>query len=247
MGVPVIGCNCDVCRSTDPHNTRTRSACLITVEKKTILIDAGPDLRSQALKHRIKNIDAMMITHAHQDHVGGIDDLRPYFFYRKEPIPSYMSEETFSDLNARFPYIFKPIIKGGTLVPRLDLKILENDRGVVDIEGIPFHYMTYYQMGMKVNGFRVGDLGYVSDIKDYEESIFEDLEGVKTLIVSALRHGSNNFHFTVEEAVEFARRVGAEKTWLTHIAHELDHEKTNRDLPEDVRMAFDGLELSFVF
>lgn len=245
MGVPVIGCSCLVCQSSNPYNKRTRSACLVTVDGKIILIDVGPDFRLQALTYKISSLDAIMITHSHQDHVGGIDDLRPFFFYRKKPAPCFMSEDTFSDLKHRFPYIFKEIPKGASLVPRFDVQVINHDRGRVAIEGVPFFFTSYHQMGMKVLGFKLGDLGYVSDIKDYSESIFEDLQGVKTLVVSALRHESNSFHFTVDEAVAFAGRVGAKKTWLTHIAHELDHDKTNAELPDGIEMAYDGLEISF--
>jgi len=243
MGVPVVGCHCAVCTSLNPHNRRTRSACVVQTGSKAILIDAGPDFRFQALKHQLNSLDAVIFTHAHQDHVGGIDDLRPYFFYHQGPLPCYMSEETAKDVQMRFPYVFKTKNQSKSLLPKLDVRLLEGKRGTVNIEGIPFRYLTFSQVGMSVNGFIIGDLAYVSDIKEYPESIFDDLKGVKTLIVSALRRDENPIHFTVDEAVEFAQRVGAEKTWLTHIAHELDHDVLNAELPNSVKMAFDGLEI----
>jgi len=243
MGIPVIGCRCGVCQSSNPHNRRTRSACVVKGDGKSVLIDAGPDFRSQALKHHINSLDAIVFTHAHQDHVGGIDDLRPYFFYHHGPVPCYMSQETAQDIQTRFPYIFKKKNRGKTLLPKLDVQLFEGERGTEVIEGIPFQYVTYSQLGMSVNGFKIGDLAYISDIKEYPESLFDDLQGTRTLIVSALRKDENPIHFTLDEAVEFSKRVGAEKTWITHIAHELDHDQTNAELPDNVRMAYDGLEL----
>ncbi len=245
MGIPVIGCSCDVCRSDNLRNRRMRSACLAIVDSKKILIDAGPELRLQALAYDIDSIDALFITHSHQDHVAGLDDLRPFFFHSGEPLPCFLSSNTYEDLLIRFGYIFEPLNKTGTLLPKFDVRILESERGEIDFEGIHAKYMTYSQVGMKVNGFRFGDLAYVSDIKEYPDTIFDDLSGVKTLIVSALRKEPTHIHFTLDEAVAFAQKIGAEKTWLTHIAHELDHDKTNASLPENIRMAYDGLALEF--
>jgi len=245
MGIPVIGCHCDVCQSENPRNHRMRSACVIKSDSKAILIDAGPDFRLQALKHRLNSLDAVIFTHAHQDHVGGIDDLRPFFLYHNGPLPCYMSKETAQDIQSRFAYIFKKENQGKTLLPKLDFRLLEGQRGIVTIEGIPIRYLTFSQVGMSVNGFVIGDLAYLSDIKEYPETIFEDLKGVKTLVVSALRKDANSIHFTVDEAVAFSRRVGAKETWLTHIAHELDHDQINAELPSGVKMAYDGLELQW--
>ncbi len=245
MGIPVIGCGCAVCRSGNPRNRRMRSACLVTVDSKKILIDAGPELRLQALSYNIDSIDALFITHSHQDHVAGLDDLRPFFFHSKDPLPCYLSRDTYNDLLIRFGYIFEPVNKTGTLLPKFDVRILESERGEIDFARIHTIYMTFSQVGMKVNGYRFGDLAYISDIKEYPDTIFDDLAGVKTLIVSALRQKPTHIHFTLDEAVAFAQKIGAQKTWLTHIAHELDHDKTNASLPENIRMAYDGLTLEF--
>jgi len=244
MGIPVIGCRCPVCTSTNSRNKRSRSACVVKANQKTILIDASADFRFQALNHDLRTLDAVIFTHAHQDHVGGIDDLRPYFFYHLGPIPCYMSPETAEDVQERFAYIFETKNRSPSLLPKLDVRLFDGERGTLEIEGIPFRYFTYSQVGMPVNGFVIGDLAYVSDIKEYPDTIFEDLKGVKTLIVSALRKEGNPIHFTVDEAVAFSRKVGPEETWLTHIAHELDHDKANSELPEGIQMAYDGLELS---
>jgi len=245
MGIPVIGCHRPVCTSENTRNIRTRSACLVRANGKTILIDVGPDFRFQALKHNLSHLDAVLFTHAHQDHVGGIDDLRPFFIYHHGPIPCYMSEETAQDIQARFAYVFRTKKRSQSLIPKLDVRLFDRQRGVAEIAGISFRYFTFSQAGMPVNGFVIGDLAYVSDIKEYPDSIFEDLKGVKTLIISALRKEINQLHFTVDEAVAFSQTVGAEKTWLTHIAHELDHDHINSELPQGIQMAYDGLELSW--
>lgn len=246
MGIPVIGCGCSVCRSDNPCNKRFRSSCLVTTPSKKILIDAGPEFRLQALSYGINALDALFITHAHQDHVAGLDDLRPLFFHKKEPLRCIMSQETFADLKMRFGYIFESKKKSGSLLPKFAVNILENPRGEVDIEGVKIKYFSFSQAAMSVNGYRFGNLAYVSDIKEYPETLFDDLRGVEILIISALRKEENPIHFTVDEAVAFSQKVGAKKTWLTHIAHELDHEKTNQSLPENIRMSWDGLAIDFV-
>lgn len=242
MGVPVIGCECAVCRSPDPRNKRLRPACLLLVEGKRILLDAGTDYRAQALKHHISEIDGVIITHSHHDHTAGVDELRIYPSLTKRPLPFLFSEETYREMKQRFAYIFseKSTYK---LAPPVTVQVLPGDRGETEFLGVKLGYTTFYQTGMKVTGFRYGDFAYVSDIKEFPETIFEDLAGVKKLVVSALRFTPTALHFSVDDALEFSRKVGAEETWLTHISHDLDHEQTNAYLPEDVRMAYDGLIL----
>lgn len=245
LGIPVIGCNCAVCTSDSPCNHRTRPSGLITIADKKLLIDCGPDFRFQALAHHIHHIDGLILTHAHQDHIAGIDELRVYYMRSKTALPCLLSEETAEDIRTRYHYIFKDRSITEKKMPRMTFQILEGEIGETLFQGIPIGYVSYEQAGMRVTGFRFGDLAYISDIRHYPESIFSHLEGVKTLVLSALRHTPSAFHFSIDEAVAFATRVGAEQTWLTHIAHELDHEKTNSCLPSHVRMAYDGLELSF--
>lgn len=244
MGIPVIACDCSVCRSDNPKNKRTRSAGLLTVDDKNILIDCGPDFRQQALKYCIDHLDGVILTHAHHDHTGGIDELRAYYIKTRTPLPCLLSKETSEEVHQRFPYIFR---EGKyQFTSKLSLQLLESERGSVEFAGIHFRYLSYEQMGMRVNGFRWKDFAYISDIKLYPESIFEDLKGVQHLVLSALRFTPSDFHFTVDEAVEFAEKVGAKNTWLTHIAHELEHEKTNAYLPSNIQMAYDGLELNLM-
>jgi phosphoribosyl 1,2-cyclic phosphate phosphodiesterase len=243
MGIPVIGCHCKVCKSESPCNQRMRPSGLLSIDGKKILVDCGPDFRIQALKYHIEHLDGLILTHAHHDHLAGVDDLRVYSMHNKESLPCLLSQETAKNLKHRYHYFFDEI--GEKLVARMDLKVIEHERGKVNFLDIPISYLSYEQMGMKVNGFRFGDFAYISDIRDYPNTIFQDLNGIKTLVVSALRMTPSRMHFSVDEAMEFVRLVGAEEAWLTHISHDLDHEETNAYLPPHIRMAYDGLQLNF--
>jgi phosphoribosyl 1,2-cyclic phosphate phosphodiesterase len=215
------------------------------VGDKSLLIDCGPDFREQALRYQIDHLSGLLLTHAHHDHTGGIDELRVYFLRSGRALPCLLSEETASDIKRRFHYIFDDRDSYAKLTTKFCFQILAGERGESNFLGLKVRYLTYEQGGMQVNGFRFGSLAYISDIRHYPETVFEDLEGVQTLIVSAVRFTPSHLHFTVDEAVEFAERVGAKETWLTHVTHELDHERTNAYLPSNVRMAYDGLRLEF--
>lgn len=243
MGVPVVGCSCLVCSSNSAKDKRLRSSGLLEVEGKKLLIDCGPDFRQQALTHRIHHIDGCLITHLHHDHTASIDELRCYTMKEKHPLPCLLSKETSDDLRRRFDYIFRG--DAARLISKVELQEIETERGSLTLQGVPLSYMTFEQAGVKVTGFRYSSFAYLSDIKTYPETIFEDLEGVKVLVLSALRLTPSPLHFSIDEAVDFARKAGAKETYLTHISHDLDHEKTNAYLPQDVRMAFDGLSIDF--
>jgi phosphoribosyl 1,2-cyclic phosphate phosphodiesterase len=245
MGVPVVGCSCEVCRSTSPFNKRLRSSGVLQIYDKNILIDVGPDFRCQALFYKISHIDGVIITHTHYDHIGGIDDLRIFYLIQRKELSCLLSKNSFDDLKKRYDYLFRPTSAYANLTARFDFQILPEERGQIEFAEIPFTYMTYLQGGMKVNGLRVGQFAYVSDIRDFPETIFEDLEGVETLVVSALRQKPSHVHFNLDEAVEFSRRVGAKQTWLTHLGHELDYFEANAYLPPEVRLAYDGLIIHF--
>ncbi len=245
MGIPVIGCDCAVCRSNSPYNKRLRPAGLLKINDLNILIDCGPDFRAQMLQNNIKHVDGLIFTHAHYDHTGGFDELRIINARTKKPLPCLLSEATADDLKMRFPYVFDPNAPLATITTRVAFQFLESERGLVNFLGIPIHYMTYEQGGMLVNGFRFGNFAYISDIRHYPETIFEDLKGVETLVISCLRHQPSVLHFNVEEAVAFAEKIDAGQAWFTHIAHELDHELTNSKLPANYQLAYDGLEIDF--
>lgn len=245
MGVPVVGCPCAVCHSSSPYNKRLRPSAGIKIGSKFILIDSGPDFRYQALRAGIQTVDSVIFTHAHHDHTAGVDDLRIFTLRSQEKMPCLLSEATLNDLKMRFYYIFDENQAAPKMTTNLDITLLSGVMGKVNFEGLPIDYVSYQQGGMMVNGLRFGNLAYVTDIKNFDPAIYSVLKGVKTLIVSALRYTPSHLHFTVDDAIDFAAQVGAEKVWLTHIAHELDHEKTNVYLPPHIRMAYDELELDF--
>ncbi len=246
MGVPEIACDCGVCTSPDPLNKRLRTSGLLLINNKTLLVDAGPDFRLQALRYGLHHLDGMILTHTHYDHVAGIDELRIFSLRSKAPLPCLLSQETHEELRRRYHYLFRGNERAGdSLAAQLSFQTLEKARGDVLFQEVPLRYMTYSQGRMKVIGFRVGDFAYVSDIKEYDESIFDDLAGVKTLVLSGLRLAPSRVHFNFEEAVEFSRKVKANHTWLTHIAHDISHVSGNAYLPENVWLAYDGLEIEF--
>ena len=244
-GIPVIGCRCPTCISTNPCDKRLRCSAWVQVGDKSFLIDPGPDIREQALHHGIDHLDGVLVTHTHYDHIGGIDELRIYYFRGGRPLPCLLSKPSLSDLEHRYYYMFRPRMHGRSLSAQLDFHPLPSPRGTVEFEGVKVQYLTYEHSGMEVTGYRFGDLAYICDIFDYPESIFDDLKGLNTLVLSALRTEPSPVHLTVEQAVAFAKRVGAKETWLTHIGHELEHEAVNATLPNAVRVAYDGLRLEW--
>ena len=244
-GIPVITCKCAVCQSRSQLNKRYRPSALITVGKKAFVIDVGPDFRDQALHFNIDHLDGVLLTHTHYDHIGGLDELRVFYFKHKIRLPTLASIDTYDELRNRFHYLFKTKQSDGTLQSQLDFHILEEDFGKVKFQGLNLEYVSYFQANMKVTGFRFGELAYISDIREYEDKVVDSLQGVKTLVISALRYMPSEVHFSIEEAIAFSRKVGAKRTFFTHIAHDLEHDETNQKLPNDMRLAHDGLELKF--
>ena len=243
-GVPMIGCHCEVCRSSSSYNQRLRSSGLIQVKEKNFLIDVGPDFRTQALKFHIEHLNAVLLTHAHADHIAGIDDLRAYYFLNKKSVPCVLSQETFNEIKLRYYYMLKPLGQGNSVTAQIDFQILTQDFGELMLDGVRFEYLSYFQTGMKVTGFRIGNFAYVSDIRHFSEQVIDTIRGVDILVLSALRHVPTAMHFSIEEAIAFSRRASAKKTYLTHIAHDLEYAATNAILPPDVRMSYDGLEIA---
>lgn len=237
-GIPMIGCSCSVCHSKDPRNNRLRSSILLKMDNQKILVDAGPDFRMQALRYGISHLDGLILTHSHYDHVAGLDDLRAIYYIRKSPLPLLLSKETADDIQRSYHYLFRSERES-----RFKMQLLPQKQGIVNFEVIRVQYLSYIQAGMTVNGFRFGNLAYISDIRSFEPTIFDQLKGVKSLIISALRYTPSDLHFSVDEAIDFARQIGAERVWLTHLSHELEHEQTNAYLPANISLAYDGLEI----
>lgn len=241
-GVPMIGCHCEVCGSSDLANKRLRPSALICHGTKKIVIDIGPDFRMQALLYGIDFLDAVLLTHAHFDHVAGLDELRAYSLIYKNGIPVYCSRYTLELLKKRYEYLFKERIADQVICAQLEFFPFSELEGEIEIEGIKIRYVNYEQEGMQVNGFRINDLAYICDIRSYSEEIFSQLSGVKTLIVGALRKTSSFMHFSFEQAINFGQKIGAKQIYLTHLSHEVSN-KMQQELPEGVMLAYDGLTL----
>lgn len=243
LGVPVIGCPCAICQSTNPKNKRFRSSLLLKYEGKNSVIDAGPDFRVQALNAKITHLDGVIFTHAHQDHIAGIDDLRIFSFRNKAPLPCLVSSETAKDLELRYSFMFK--VKTDPMkTKRLQLEVLKEKEGTIKFLGMPIRYFSYDQVEMRVLGIRIGSFAYVTDIKNYDENIVRELQGVQTLVVSALRFTESHMHLTVDEAITLIQKTNADRGFLTHLSHEIDHDKVNAYLPTSIQLAYDGLEIS---
>lgn len=243
MGIPVIGCTCAVCNSSSQHNRRLRPSLLLEVDGKRYVIDIGPDFRTQAITHGIERLDGVIITHSHYDHIAGLDDLRIYFFREKKPVPCLVSPETLEEIKIRYHYIMPPSQQDTSHVMKFDFQVLEGDFGETTFKGLPLRFFSYFQKGMKVTGIRLKDFAYVVDILDYPESIFQQLEGVKTLVIDGMTWERTAAHLGIVDVIEFAKKIGCERTYLTHVAHETDHDAMNAKLPKGMEMAYDGLKL----
>lgn len=243
MGTPVVTCKCEVCTSSDPLNHRSRPSGLLKLGTERFLIDTGPDFRQQALKYGVDRLDGVLITHTHFDHIAGLDDLRVYYFLQKKTLPCLLSQASLDDIKKTHDYMFKKSsddVMGGT---RFHFQTIKHDFGTEQFGGHAWQIMTFEQGGMKVTGFRLGTFAYVMDIKHFSEEIYQALKGVEVLVMSALRYRPSPAHLSMDEALNFAARVGARQTWFSHIAHELEHRKTNQQLPAGVQLAYDGLEI----
>ena len=237
-GVPVIGCTCRVCTSSDPKNNRTRSSVLISNDGVSLLIDTSPDFRTQAIREGIERIDGVFYTHTHADHLHGIDDLRQ--LSRTAPIPVYASAPDLAEIEERFPYIFResPYSDSKPRISPITFHDTPVTVGEIEVQPIPI-----YHGSMLIHGFRVEDFAYLTDCSSIPDESYELLAGVRVVVIDALRHKPHPTHFTVSEAIEAGRRIGADEIYLTHICHDLEHAELERELPEGVYPAFDGLRI----
>jgi phosphoribosyl 1,2-cyclic phosphate phosphodiesterase len=250
MGVPTIGCDCAVCTSADPHDRRTRPSIMVQWDDpsgtptRTVLIDTTPDFRQQAIRERIRKIDAVLYTHGHADHILGLDDVRPLSFPRVtggSKIPLYASEKTSQVLQSVFRYIFDANYKYGGLA-QVDLRPMN---GPLELFGATFTPVTVLHGDVPIEGFRFGGAAYLTDFSSVPEASLAQLEDLDILFLDALRHHPHPTHSTVENSLKIVERLKPRRTYFTHISHDLPHHATNAKLPDNVRLSHDGLKLEF--
>ena len=241
MGVPTIGCTCAVCTSRDPHDRRTRPSVLIEYNGRVILIDTTPDFREQALREGVRRLDAVLYTHAHADHILGLDDLRPLSFHREGRIPLYASETVGRVVRGMFRYIFDDEYKYGTMA-QVEMHTVH---GPVELYGARFEPVKVLHGETEIYGYRFGAAAYLTDFSTIPEESFAQLQGLDILFLDALRHKPHPTHSTVENSVRLVERLQPKRAFFTHICHDLPHEETNASLPPHVRLAHDGLKLEF--
>jgi phosphoribosyl 1,2-cyclic phosphate phosphodiesterase len=241
-GIPMIGCHGAVCSSADPHDKRTRPSVVISTGSTRVLVDATPELRLQCVANGIDMIDAVVFTHAHADHIMGLDDLRRFNALRGGPLDVWASKTTHEVLMRCFGYAFQaPSADLKVFRPRLVARQIE---GPFEIGGVTWTPIPLFHGDMPVLGFRVGRLAYCTDVNLIPEPSFDLLRDLDVLVLDALQHRRHSTHFNIEEAIEASRRIGAKQTFFTHIAHALAHEATNATLPDGMRLAHDGLRVA---
>lgn len=232
----MIACDCPVCASDDPRDKRTRPSILIEYEGTSLLVDTSPELRLQCLANDVRRVDAVLYTHHHIDHIAGLDDLRRFNWVQDRALPCHGQPETLERLRAMFSYAFEDDPEYPSSKPRLNLVPID---GPFEIGGRLITPIPLLHGGMSVLGFRVGSFAYCTDVSEIPPASWPLLGGLDVLILDALRKRPHPTHFNLEQAVDHARRIGAGKTFFTHIAHELGHEATNRELPRGMALACD--------
>ncbi|MBZ5571754.1 MAG: MBL fold metallo-hydrolase [Acidobacteriia bacterium] len=242
MGVPTVGCDCAVCQSSDPHDRRTRPSVLIEYNGKVILIDSTPDFREQAIREGIRQLDAVLYTHTHADHILGIDDLRPLTFRLKpNKLPLYAQPHAAEFIRNMFRYIFDADYKFGSL-PQVELRPMD---GPVELFGARFEPVPVIHGETEIYGFRFGSAAYLTDHSEVPEASFAKLQGLDILFLDALRYKPHPTHSTVETSLRIVERVKPKRAFFTHICHDLPHAATNASLPPNVRLSYDGMKLEF--
>ena len=242
QGVPVIGCDCAVCRSEDPRDKRLRTAALVTHGDTNILIDAGPDLRQQMLCAGIRHLDAILLTHEHNDHVIGLDDIRPFNFSSGHPMSVYAQERVATDVIKRFAYIFGVPIPG---LPRIQLHTIDQE-SILEFNDLRVRSIGILHGRLPILGFRFGELSYLTDVKTISPEELDKIKGSRYLVVNALRHREHRTHYNLEEALALIEHIQPERAWITHISHEMGlTAEVERQLPSGVELGTDGLEIEF--
>ena len=240
QGVPVIACRCRVCASADPRDSRLRTSALLKTDGKNILIDIGPDFRQQMLRHRVDHLEAILITHAHRDHVGGLDDIRSFNYVQHRKMDIFLNAEARHAIERDYRYIFVPHEYPG--LPEAELHTV--DSTPFTAAGVEVTPICAMHKDLPVLGYRIGDLAYITDANYIGQSEMDKLKGVRLLVVNALRKEKHFSHFCLPEALDVIRTVAPERAYLTHMSHEMGlHAEVQRELPDGVFLAYDNLEV----
>lgn len=241
QGVPVIACNCPVCSSLDEKDKRLRSSILIEYDSLNIVIDTGPDFRCQMLRENVQHLDAVLFTHEHKDHIAGLDDIRAFNYKQQSSLPIYATNRVIQALKREFHYVFSDQSYPG--IPQIHLHEISNAPFKIasKLEIIPIEVMHFK---LPVSAYRIGDFTYITDAKTVSDVEFEKIKGTKVLVINALQREKHISHMTLNEAIDFSERVGAEQTYFTHIGHRLGtYTDVSKELPSKIKLAYDGLKV----
>jgi phosphoribosyl 1,2-cyclic phosphate phosphodiesterase len=241
IGVPVITCDCPVCQSTNPHDKRMRTSAMIEINGYTFVIDCGPDFRIQMLRENVNNLDAVIFTHEHRDHIAGLDDVRAFNYVLNKKIDIYGTRQVMDAIQTEFPYIFSDSRYFGA--PQLTIHCIDEGPFTIrDVEFIPIHVL---HEKLPVTGYRVGDFTYITDASFISEKELEKIKGSRVIVLNALRNSSHTSHFSISEAVDILKKLNPEAAYLTHLSHFAGlHDVVNSKLPDFIQLAYDGLTLT---
>ncbi|HLO82917.1 MAG TPA: MBL fold metallo-hydrolase [Chitinophagaceae bacterium] len=240
-GIPMIGCDCEVCTSNDPRDNRLRSSIMVNSGKTSLVVDTTPDFRYQMLRTNTKHVDAIVFTHPHKDHIAGLDDIRAFNFFSRKPMELYANSLTEEALRRDFYYAFAERKYPG--VPEINLNLIATDPFVVG--DIPIEPIEVWHMKMPVLGFRFGKFTYITDANRLDDEAKEKVRGSEVMVLNALRKEKHISHFSLSEAVSLVKELGVPKAYFTHISHQLGlHEEICNELPEGIELAYDGLTLT---
>lgn len=241
MGVPVIGCNCEVCKSTDFRDNRLRTSILIQTQGKNIVIDSGPDFRYQILRSGISHLSGLIFTHEHKDHTAGMDDVRAFNFIQRQAVKVYASQQVANTLRSDFHYAFADVKYPG--VPEISIEEINHESNFV-VDGIQVIPIQVFHHKLPVLGFRIGDFTYITDANAIADSEIEKIRGSKVLVLNALRVQTHISHFSLEEALRLIAHIKPDRAYLTHISHQMGkHNDVSKLLPQNVSIAYDTLSI----